>query len=251
MIIITEEEKLRILGLYNIPSHRIIMTEGKLNGMSFHNFMEGFRNKLYSPGGAAVEAFLTSFAITAPAVIVSYTAMLAYDIYESVQDGVTNWFNIICDALCVISSGVLSKVISPLLKYKNSFRGLEEFLTWLKNSTLWKTISPWLQKISTGITSISGKVGESITWLSNKTGITFLIKIAGKITSFLNTIATSVSGFIKKITPKAVQPNIVNPIVKTGKAVGQSMKSFGKDVVKDTASKAITGTTDYGDMIPG
>ena len=280
-MVITEEEKSRILGLYysyprqsiteqslgsqiiknlnqatKLPQPQVgipvkppmrdpnmpVLTgqEQDQEGITFDKFMEGFREKLFSPAGAAAEVALASFPPTTPAVVIAYGAMLTYDIVKSVQDNVTNWFNIICDALGLISTGVLAGTMSGWIGFRNSFKTLDEVLIWFKNSKLWAQILPWLQKISSGIGTLIANVNKGIEWLINRTSLTTLKNIAGKIVSFLKSIGDKVTKFISEAPARTIKA------VETGTEMA---KAYGQDKAVDVASNVMTGTDTAGNIV--
>jgi hypothetical protein len=179
-----------------------------LKGMSVDEFMEGFREKLYSPGGIAVEAFLTSFGFTAPLVITSYAAMLAYDIHKGIQTGDYAWLDIIFDVLGVLTSGTLSGVLSGIMKSAKGIKGVDKALLYLKNSKVWEKILPYIKDIGISTIIIEKRIQDGIKFLVEKFGKTWLgqglTKINSAIKTVLDTIQKTVSILVSKVAPKRV-----------------------------------------------
>jgi hypothetical protein len=206
--------------LYNPFEYPI--SKGPKKNTTIDDAMESFREGLFSPTGMAIEAFLTSFAFTAPGVVAAYAAMLAYDIYKSLN-GETDWFNIIIDTLCVATSGVVSGVFAPLVKGgKKGFSSISKVFEWLKTTSVWTKIKPYLSNLSSGINVVGGWIANGLKWIANNTGITVLAKWSSKIVSFFSGIANKILEVVGQVTGKVA--NKLTGSVKVGQAVANSSK---------------------------
>ena len=195
-----------------------------LKGMSLDEFMEGFREKLYSPGGIALEGFLTSLGVTAPLVMTSYAAMLAYDIYKGIESGDYAWLDIIFDVLGVLTSGTLSGALSGIMKSAKGIKGVDKALSFLKNSKVWDKILPYIKDIGISVIIIQRRIQDGIKWIVEKTGKTLLgqglTKINSAIKTVLDTIQKTVSILVSKVAPKRVA-------VKAGQAARTGVHAAG------------------------
>lgn len=175
----------------------------KAQEMTVESFFEGFRDALYSPGGIAIETFLTSTGLGSVGVVSSYITLLIYDIYLSINNNDTNWLNIIFDLLGVLTSGALSGVLAPIVKSAGKgFTSLEKSLLSLKNSKYWKSIYPALLKIGESMGWITSKISSVIEWIIKSLGPkvpTFIKTGSNKIISFLKEISSKIMNFLKKI----------------------------------------------------
>lgn len=210
-----------------------------LKGMSFDEFMEDFREKLYSPGGIAVESFLTSFGITAPLVVGSYAVMLVYDIYKAITTGEFGWFDLIFDIMGVLTSGTMSGLFSQIAKSAKGVKGVEATLAFLKNSKLWVKISPYLKKLSTWMGQISTWIKDAIIWITKKTGNTTIGKQLSKINSVIKTVLDTIQNTVTKLVSKVANPKVAT---NTGKSVRTGAHAAG---LVATATPVVRGTNKY------
>ena len=216
--------------------------------MTLEKFIEGFRDALYSPGGIAVETFLTSTGLGSVGVISSYAALLIYDIYLSISNNDTNWLNIVFDLLGMLTSGALSGLLAPIVKSAGKgFTTIEKALLSLKNSKYWKSIYPVLVKIGESIGWITSYISKGVEWLLKSLGPkvpSFIKTGANKIISFLKTIPSQITNFLKKIGTKTGK--VLKKIAKPGQA---TLKQGAKQgVTMGVVAKGIeTGVHKYQD----
>jgi len=207
---------------FDTPYNKALMRKyrPKAQEMTVESFFEGFRDALYSPGGIAVETFLTSTGLGSVGVISSYITLLIYDIYLSISNNDTNWLNIVFDLLGILTSGALSGLLAPIFKgVGKGFTTIEGALLTLKNSKYWGRISPVLLKIGDSIGMITSKISEMIKWIVESLGpkVSSFIKTgANKIISFLKTIPSKIMNFLKKIGTKT--GNVLKKMSKPGQA---------------------------------
>jgi hypothetical protein len=214
--------------LYNPFEYPI--SKGPKKNTTIDDAMESFREGLFSPTGMAIESFLTSFAFTAPGVVAAYAAMLAYDIYKSLN-GETDWFNIIVDTLCVATSGVVSGVFAPLVKGgKKGFSSISKVFEWLKTTSVWTKIKPYLSNLSSGINVVGSWIAKGLKWIADNTGITVLAKWSSKIVSFFSGITNGILEVIGQISGKVATK--LTGSVKVGQATSNAAKvGIGQKVV--------------------
>jgi len=169
--------------------------------------MEQFRDGLFSPTGMAIEAFLSAFAFTAPAVVGAYAAMLAYDIYKSVK-GETNWLNIIFDTFSVATSGTVSKILAPYIKMaksaKTEFKTIGSVFEWIKKTDLWGYIKPSITAITKGLSVVSKWISEGLEWIANNTGLTAINNFSKNIVSFIDNSIASITQNLSSLGKKVV-----------------------------------------------
>jgi hypothetical protein len=171
--------------------------------------MEVIREKLFSPAGIAVETFLTSlgaatFGVTSGSVVLMYGSLLSYDVYKAIN-GVTNWFNIFIDIICVATSGMGAKLFSPVINAakKINFKNIESVVIWLKKTTIWKNLSKIIESISSLMSIIVGYTLKGIEWVTKNTKVKILTNYASKIKSFLNNLIKPIEKYT--ITKATVQ----------------------------------------------
>jgi hypothetical protein len=207
---------------FDTPYNKALMRkyQPKAKEMTVESFFEGFRDALYSPGGIAIETFLTSTGLGSVGVISSYITLLIYDIYLSISNNDTNWLNIIFDLLGILTSGALSGLLAPIFKgVGKGFTTIEGALMALKNSKYWGKISPVLLKIGDSIGMITSKISEMIKWIVESLGPkvpSFIKTGANKIISFLKDIPQNILNFFKKIGTKT--GNVLKKMAKPGQA---------------------------------
>lgn len=190
--------------------------------LTLDKFMEEYRGAIYSPSGIAIEAFLTAFEVTAPAVVISYAGLLGYDLYQ-VSQGQTDWLNIIFDTLGVVSSGILSGVLSNLMKSsKPVCKTIVSAFEWLSKQKVWKAIEPYVMKLAKYATTIFNWLLSGIKWVANKLGITWLLKMASKLNSSLKPLFD----YIENITQKGL--SILGASEKVAQVGGNSAKIFAQ-----------------------
>ena len=167
--------------------------KGPKKGTKLDTMMEEFRAGLFSPTGMAIEAFLSAFAFTAPAVVGAYAGMLGYDIYKSLN-GDTNWLHIIFDTFCVATSGTMAKILAPYVKEaKAGFNSIAKVFEWIKTTKLWQAIKPYLNTIVKGLKVVGEWIVTGLKWIADNTGLTTLAKWGTKIVSFLNGIVKTIA----------------------------------------------------------
>jgi hypothetical protein len=204
--------------------------KGPKKGTKLDAMMEEFRAGLFSPTGMAIEAFLSAFAFTAPAVVGAYAGMLGYDIYKSLN-GDTNWLHIVFDTFCVATSGTMAKILAPYVKEaKAGFNSIAKVFEWIKTTKLWQAIKPFLNSIINGLKVVGGWIATGLKWIADNTGLTALAKWGTKIVSFLNGIvktfaellgelagAVSNSARVSAGTTKAIEKGAEETVIHYGK----------------------------------
>ena len=187
-------------------------------------FFENLRSALFSWGGAAVQAFLSSGAtagIGNIVLVVVWGAMLAYDLYAAVNGNV-NWVNLIIDIIGVATTGPGAKIVGEAFKKLGIFGKklpLNSILQSLSKSSIGKWFVGVIEMAVKGLSGISNTITKGIAWLAEKFGINFT-NSTSQIQTFLN---------------KAVADISTSPAIKT--VAGKVGQKTGKSLVKNVASK--------------
>lgn len=175
--------------------------------MTLDEFMEGYRDSLTHPVMIGLEVALTSTGVGVSAVVAAYTALLAYDVYKGVVRGDWGWLNIIFDVLGIVSSGVISGTLRPIMKGAQGLKlnSLGKVLTYLSKTKIWSEIKPLLQGGITLLKNISKGIWKALEWISRKTGFRQL-KTAGKsVETNIHNIIYSIEEFLKNSVKKTVK----------------------------------------------
>jgi len=219
----------RSLGIGDDLRTEKIKKGTKKGTITLDGAMESFREGLFSVEGMAIEAFLTSFAWGAPGVFGAYAALLSYDIYKSLK-GDTDWFNIIVDTLCVVTSGAVAGIFSPLVKVgKKGLNSIAKVFEWLKTTSVWTKIKPYLKSLASGISTVSAWIAKGLKWVANNTGITLLAEWSSKIVSFFSGMVSKLLEVVGEVTGK-----VTSKITGSAK-VGQASSNAAKVGVGQTA----------------
>jgi len=175
--------------------------------MTLDEFMEGYRETLTHPVMVGLEVALTSTGVGVVAVVAAYTALLAYDVYKGVVNKDWNWLNIVFDVLGIVSSGVISGTLRPIMKGAQGLKlnSLGKVLTYLSKTKIWAEIKPLLQGGISLLKSISKGIWKSLEWISRKTGFRQL-KVAGKsVEVMIHNIIYNIEEFLKSLVKKTVK----------------------------------------------
>jgi hypothetical protein len=187
-------------------------------------FFENLRTALFSWGGAAVQAFLSSGAtagIGNVVLVIVWGAMLAYDLYLAVGGNV-NWVNLIIDIIGIATTGPGAKIVGEAFKKLGIFGKklpLNSILQTLSKSSVGKWFVGVIEMAVKGLSGISNTLTKGITWLAEKFGINFT-NSSGQLQTFLNKAVTDISS---------------SPTIKT--VAGKVGQKAGKTLVKNVASK--------------
>lgn len=186
------------------------------NHMTLEEFMEGFRESLTNPFMVGLEVFLTSTGVGVTAVVAAYTALLAYDVYKGVTKGEWGWLDIVFDVLGIVSSGVLSDAIAPIMRSAKSlkFKNLGEVFTYLTKTNKWYEIKPWLETGISLLNSISKGIEKTLLWISKKTGFKALEYAGVKVETWVQKIVYDIQDFLKSSVKKTVK--FLEPGAKVG-----------------------------------
>jgi hypothetical protein len=175
--------------------------------MTLDEFMEGYRETLTHPVMVGLEVALTSTGYGAGVVVAAYTALLAYDVYKGVVEKDWDWLNIVFDVLGIVSSGVLSSTLRPIMKGAQGlkFKNFQEVFTYLTKTNKWYEIKPYLETGFSVLKSVSKGIWKALEWISRKTGFRQL-KVAGKsVEVMIQNIIYSVEEFLKSSVKKTVK----------------------------------------------
>jgi hypothetical protein len=218
------------------------LQEDFLNSINFENFdefMEAYREALYSPEAIAISTFFTASGIGAPAVITAWGALLAYDIYKWIDSGEPDYLNLFFDVLGVASSGVLSGVIATFLKSLKGAGNLTPIVSNVIKSSSWGKISPYISKLKTGLDWFLSKITEGINWLSKYTGITFLKNLSSRIITKIKEFVKTILDAIENATKKSF--NLTGTSTKISSAGGQAAREYTKQNIYQRVPNAAGG----------
>jgi hypothetical protein len=216
-------------------------------------FFEQIRAALQSWGGAAVQAFLATFGAAFGGnviLVIVWGAMLAYDIYKAIN-GEFVWCNILIDIIGVITTGPGAKILGELFK-KLGILGtklpLGEIIKRISTSSLGSWFVKMLQKLMSGVSTITGWITKGINWLATKLGIKGLTKATSNITSKVSSIVDEISAATSKfIKPKVTQlKQVLKPKVTQLKQalkpkvtqLKQGLQTVGSGLKKGLTSKS-------------
>jgi len=205
-------------------------------------FFEQIRTALQSWGGAAVQVFLATFGAAVGGnviLIIVWGVMLAYDIYKGIN-GDWVWSNILIDLIGVITTGPGAKILGELFKrlgILGTKLPLGEIIKRISTSRLGSWFVKMLQKLMSGVSTITGWITKGVNWLATKLGIKGLTKATSNITSKVSSIVDEISAATSKvIKPKVTQlKQAVKPKVTQLK---QGLQTVGSGLKKGLTSKS-------------
>jgi len=208
-----------LMKKYNLPSKTMTLDE----------FMEDFRESLTNPFMIGLEVALTSTGVGVTAVVAAYTALLTYDVYKGVTKGEWGWLDIIFDVLGIVSSGVLSSTIRPIIQGAKGLKlnSLGKVLEYLSKTKIWTKIKPALEGGIALLKNISKGIWKTLAWISEKTGFKQL-KVAGnKVETTIHLLIDKIEQFLKNSAKKTVK--FLEPGAKVGtkKAVTRGTVASG------------------------
>ena len=204
--------------------------------MTFDEFMEGYRDTLTHPVMIGLEAFLLSTGVGAVGIAASYSALLVYDIYKGVTTGNWKWLDIIVEVIGVISAGVLTKPLIPIIRAAKTLKlnTLDKVLLYLSKTKIWSSLKPLLINSMQIIKNLSKNVGKFFQWMSKKTGFKFIANIPSKVQQALNWLIEKISNILKGILKGILSPTTKKTIpkaIKYGVKVGGAFYLFQNNVL--------------------
>ena len=184
--------------------------------MTLDEFMEGYRDTLTHPVMVGLEVALTSTGVGVGAVVAAYTALLAYDVYKGVVKKDWDWLNIVFDVLGIVSSGVISGTLRPIMKGAQGLKlnTIGKVLTYLSKTKIWAEIKPLLQGGITLLKNISKGIEKSLLWISKKTGFKALEYAGVSVETWVQKIVYDIQDFLKSSVKKTVK--FLEPGAKVG-----------------------------------
>lgn len=189
--------------------------------------IESFRDKLFSIGGIAAQAFLSFTGFGQVATSTAFSALLAYDIYLN-MNGHNNWLHIVFDVL-----GLLPGISAMASRVFRSVKGVSAAAPEVAVQTVAKAKGGnVLIKALAGAGNLIGGLikglGYGIAWLAQKFGLTWIFNISKNVVSaannFLNKLV-EVAG--KASTGKAVAGAKWGTAQNVGQAAAQAGKEAG------------------------
>jgi hypothetical protein len=177
------------------------------NTMTLDEFMEGYRDVLTHPVMVGLEVVLTSSGYGVTAVVAAYTALLAYDVYKGVVNEDWDWLNIVFDILGIVSSGVISGTLRPIMKGAQGLKlnSLGKVLTYLSKTKIWSEIKPLLQGGINILKSISKGIKKALLWISKKTGFKSIEYAGVSVETWVKKIVYDIEEFLKSSVKKTVK----------------------------------------------
>jgi len=184
--------------------------------MTLDEFMEDYREALTHPVMVGLEVALTSTGVGVGAVVATYTALLAYDVYKGVVEKDWDWLNIVFDVLGIVSSGVLSATLRPIMKGAQGFKfkNFREVLTYLTKTNKWYEIKPYLETGFSILKSVSKGIEKALLWISKKTGFKSLEYAGVSVESWVQKIVYDIQDFLTSSVKKTVK--FLEPGAKVG-----------------------------------
>jgi len=208
--------KPKVLTFEQLKNAKII--RGKKRGSTVEEVIEDLKKFVFSPSGIAIEAFLTAWGFTAPAVMGAYAALLGYDIYQAIK-GKPNWVDIIFETICVITSGSFAKILAPFKETGVVAKTLEEFFVWIKGTSLGKTLLPIITKIIGGLARVGEWISYGMKWIAEQTGIKFFVELASSAVSWFKSVIHGIESGFKELSSFAGAGQ--KTAVGAGKAAGK------------------------------
>jgi len=211
--------------------------------MTLDEFMENYRDALTHPVMVGLEVALTSTGVGVGAVVATYTALLAYDVYKGVVKKDWDWLNIVFDILGIVSSGVLSATLRPIMQGAKSlkFKNFREVLTYLTKTNKWYEIESYLKTGLSLLKSISKGIEEILLWISKKTGFKSIEYAGVAVETWIQKLVYDLQDFLKKSVKKTVK------FLEPGANV-TTKKAITRGVVAGSLSKAIDYLSKYADV---
>ncbi|NBO23227.1 hypothetical protein EBU94_07825 [bacterium] len=211
-----ERAKPKVLTFEQLKNAKII--RGKKRGSTVEELIEDLKKFVFSPSGIAIEAFLTAWGFTAPAVMGTYAALLGYDIYQAIK-GKPNWVDIIFETICVITSGSFASTLAPFRKGGVVAKTLEEFFVWIKGTSLGKTLLPIITKIIGGLARVGEWISYGMKWIAEQTGLQLFVELASSAVSWFKSVIHTIEAGFKELSSVFGAGKQI--AVGTGKAAGK------------------------------
>lgn len=222
-----------------------------MGNLSFDDIFEGIREFLTGTAGTIITTILDATGIGKLATSSIWVIMTLWDSYK-LSTGGGDWFKLFGSFIGVVTTGAIAKGVGKLLKPLVGTGGSmgKMFSSLTKQPWFKKTLGPIVGGIGKALKGLSGVISSTIGWLEKKLGITFLKKIGGTVVTWLEEMATKLSGLlgVKSTLQKKVGGQIVSGMVKdplTDKAKELTAQgaeyATGSKVVGDVVKLGIAG----------
>lgn len=176
--------------------------------------MEGLRSALLSGVGTAIQIALSFTGVGAISNEVAWGIMTLYDGYQLfVNDAMGSMGNLIIDLICLLTAGSIGKQLKGLVNFGG--KTIEGVLKYFMESGAGKVISPFLERIQGGASSLSSFLGQSSTFMETKMGINWVGKILTSVKTFFTDMVTKLGNFLGKGISK-----LTTPLVRGGASLG-------------------------------
>jgi hypothetical protein len=212
--------------------------------LTFDEFMEEYRENLFSIGGMAIEAFLTATEFGAIPVTAAWGFLLWYDVNKGIETGNWDWANLIIDVLMVSSAGLLGFELKALVSSEKLVgKGLTDGVETLIKSNEGRNIIKELETLPTKSSSIKEGMRAGLKWFSESTagkGLNWLGKAAiwlfKKAAQGIGYVLTKIGVLIDKMS--IIIEKQLNKIGVTGK-LGKGLGAAGGITAFNLSIKAI------------
>lgn len=205
---------------------------------------EDFREMLYSPVGIAVDVFLSATGVGKPALILVWGIMLIWDIYLKASGKPEfSWLNVIFDMVGMISGifakGTRAAAWASGLFQKTMGKDIKVVVQeGMKNPETAKQFSQIGNLIRNGASKITGILGQSAAFLSEKLGMKWAGGMVNKVSEFIAKILEAF-GIKAKLpgvtTAQGVKSGIKGGAVTAGLTAGLESQP-GQQVISKVAN---------------
>jgi len=184
--------------------------------------MENLRKLLTNSISQAIQ-FLASFTpIGAMAIEGIWGIMALYDSYQFfINSAPGSLANLIIDILCIISAGNLAKQLKPFMN--SAGKSVEVVIENIMKSGAGKYIKPFLNVLQKGFSAIGAFLKNSLTFMKDKMGITWVSKMLAPVEKvFLETAQKLGESFASKAGSLVAKTskNVANAIIRAGIKLG-------------------------------
>lgn len=174
---------------------------------SFNEFMDDYRESMYSIKGVTLQVFLDSFAVTAPAVMTAWGVLVGWDVYEMFTNyNNFSWGYFILDLIALFTSGAAAGKLSSELSSAKAIKTEDDAVNLIKTKG-WKNI---FVNILSSLNKFLSWISKGIGWIVEKFNATKLGAMTNKITNWIRTT-------VERIVSKLTTPEV-------GKAAGKAAK---------------------------
>jgi len=157
--------------------------------MTLEDWVEAFRNFLNGAAGIAIQIVLALTGVGNAANLIAWGLLLGYDlIYKGIIKGEWSIYNILTDCIGLLGTGAAAGAFKGLKTILSGVKGLKGVGPAIANAgpQIMSKVTPFIQKISSGIGTIIQQLTKGINWLITK--IPLIGKVLGPIKSGLGKV---------------------------------------------------------------